>query len=82
MAGVGYPGNPGAWLMTTAKRRAIDQFRQQRSPGSHLRGDRSGERWCGVMPDFVVAVDHVQDDVLRLMFLCCHPSLTRTRRPP
>ncbi len=72
----GVPRNPGAWLMTTAKRRAIDQFR------SNERRDRSYAaiaRENGgdvVTPDFAAAVDHVQDDVLRLMFLCCHPSLT------
>src|SRR6478735_4444591 len=72
----GIPSNPAAWLMTTAKRRAIDQFRrserQDRSYAALLR-DHGGEQF---VPDFAAAVDHVEDDVLRLMFVCCHPSLT------
>ena len=72
----GIPRNPGAWLMTTAKRRAIDQFRsnerRDRSYAAIARED-GGEVFT---PDFAAAVDHVQDDVLRLMFVCCHPSLT------
>ena len=72
----GIPSNPAAWLMTTAKRRAIDQFRrserQDRSYAAVLR-DQGGEEF---VPDFAAAVDHVEDDVLRLMFVCCHPSLT------
>ncbi len=72
----GVPRNPGAWLMATAKRRAIDQFR------SNERRDRSyaviarQDAAEVITPDFAAAVDHVQDDVLRLMFVCCHPSLT------
>jgi RNA polymerase sigma factor (sigma-70 family) len=76
----GIPDNPAAWLMTTAKRRAIDQFRQSE------RRDRSyaaiGREQGGVMADddvaatVINAIDHVEDDVLRLMFICCHPALT------
>jgi predicted RNA polymerase sigma factor len=63
--------------MTTAKRRAIDQFRstQRRDRGyaelARDQGDDGKER------DIVGAMDHVQDDVLRLMFICCHPSLSQ-----
>jgi RNA polymerase sigma factor (sigma-70 family) len=72
----GVPRNPGAWLMTTAKRRAIDQFRStERRDRSYaaIARENGGDV---VTPDFAAAVDHVQDDVLRLMFVCCHPSLT------
>src|SRR5699024_5038539 len=65
---------PGAWLMTTARRRAIDQLRRR---------TRRDELYAQVahdledeMSDPGDAVDHVEDDVLRLMFVCCHPSLT------
>jgi RNA polymerase sigma factor (sigma-70 family) len=72
----GIPNNPAAWLMTAAKRRAIDQFRQgERRERSYtaIARDQADEV---TVPDFASALDHVEDDVLRLMFLCCHPSLT------
>jgi RNA polymerase sigma factor (sigma-70 family) len=71
----GVPDNPGAWLMTIAKRRGVDQFRRRDRQDqiyatlAHAQGNVSEE-------DFLAAVDHVDDDVLRLMFLCCHPVLT------
>ena len=72
----GIPDNPGAWLMTTAKRRAVDTFRRRE------RGDRAYRSVAQEVTDEVTedsilaALDHVEDDVLRLMFVCCHPSLT------
>ena len=76
----GIPGNPGAWLMTTAKRRAVDQFRRAETLrrktellGRDLREEDG-------MPDLDSQVDHIEDDVLRLIFLCCHPSLTPESR--
>jgi len=75
----GIPGSPGAWLMTTAKRRAIDFFRRAET----LRR-RSAELGHGLegteVPDLDAQVDHIEDDVLRLMFLCCHPALTPDSR--
>ena len=73
----GVPDNPGAWLMTTAKRRAIDQFRA---------GERQLRAYAEIAAGAAVAYeesfqfDHVEDDVLRLMFVCCHPSLTDDTR--
>ncbi len=72
----GVPDNPGAWLMTTAKRRGVDQFRRRERGDqiyaaiAHAQGSDVSEE------DFLAAVDHVEDDVLRLMFVCCHPVLT------
>lgn len=71
----GVPRNPAAWLMTAAKRRAVDQFRsrQRRDRGYAVIARENSE----VMDiDIVGAIDHVEDDVLRLMFICCHPSLS------
>lgn len=68
----GVPANPGAWLMAVAKRRAIDGFRRDE------RQDRAYAE-LGQLPgpvDVEHAADHVEDDVLRLMFLCCHPALS------
>jgi RNA polymerase sigma factor (sigma-70 family) len=71
----GIPDNPGAWLMTTAKRRAIDTFRQR------AKHDRAAALLAQDLAesaddDLAAGIDHVEDDVLRLMFICCHPALT------
>jgi RNA polymerase sigma factor (sigma-70 family) len=74
--GSGIPDNPAAWLMTTAKRRAVDVFRRhERRDRSYatLAREQGTDSW---EPDLAGAVDHVEDDVLRLMFICCHPELT------
>ena len=77
----GVPENPGAWLMTTAKRRGIDHFRRAenlRRKVSELEG--SVRREEAQVPDLESQVDHIEDDVLRLVFLSCHPSLTAESR--
>lgn len=77
----GVPDNPGAWLMTTAKRRGIDHFRRAdtlRRKVAELEHDHGGAE--GEMPDLAGQVDHIEDDVLRLVFLSCHPSLTPESR--
>ncbi|MET0467320.1 MAG: RNA polymerase sigma factor [Aeromicrobium sp.] len=70
----GLPDKPGAWLMAVAKRRAIDGFRRrERQDAIHA---EMAERDTGVVVDDIAdAVDHVEDDVLGLMFFCCHPAL-------
>jgi RNA polymerase sigma factor (sigma-70 family) len=77
----GVPANPIAWLITTAKRRGIDHFRRAATLRrkldelDHARGGEEAE-----MPDLEGEVDHIEDDVLRLIFLSCHPSLTAESR--
>ncbi len=72
----GVPDNPAAWLMTTAKRRAIDHFRSgQRHAEVHAELARGQFLEIGA-DNMTLPVDHVDDDVLRLMFLCCHPTLS------
>jgi RNA polymerase sigma-70 factor (ECF subfamily) len=73
--GDGLPPNPGGWITTTARNRAIDRFRRESrrrellseaavlSPGNHDPG--------------IPEVGPVQDDRLRLIFTCCHPALSR-----
>ena len=76
----GVPDNPAAWLMTTAKRRGIDHFRRAdnlRRKTELLGQDLSEEDG---MPDLDSQVDHIEDDVLRLIFLACHPDLTPESR--
>ena len=78
----GIPRNPGAWLMQTAKHRAIDHFRhRQRADRKHeqVAYELSGEQ--DRAPDFDAALDDdVGDDVLRLMFTACHPVLSADAR--
>ncbi len=71
----GIPEKPGAWLMTTAKRRAIDAFRER---AKHDRAAAMIARDLAETADDDpgAGIDHVEDDVLRLMFICCHPALT------
>ena len=77
----GVPDNPGAWLMTTAKRRGVDHFRRAdtlRRKVAELEHAAGGEE--EEMPDLDAQVDHIEDDVLRLIFLSCHPALTPESR--
>ncbi|MEO7941728.1 MAG: RNA polymerase sigma factor [Burkholderiaceae bacterium] len=83
----GMPDNPGAWLMTTAKNRALDRLRQDAMQArkheaigldlAALQADR--------VPDFVdtldaARADDIGDDLLRLMFTACHPVLSTEAR--
>jgi RNA polymerase sigma factor (sigma-70 family) len=74
----GVPRNAGAWLMTVAKRRAIDQFRRNRELQTRYAQiarvlEAEGD---SVSPDFDAALgDHIDDDLLRLIFTACHPVL-------
>ena len=80
--GEGVPRNPGAWLMTTAKRRAIDQFRRNERYTEKL-GEigREQERDEATLPDFDAGLeDHIEDDLLRLVFVACHPVLNTQAR--
>jgi RNA polymerase sigma factor (sigma-70 family) len=73
----GVPDNPGAWLMASAKHRAIDYFRRNaRVERKHEElGHEFAEKEMAV-PDFEAALDDsVGDDLLRLIFISCHPVL-------
>jgi RNA polymerase sigma factor (sigma-70 family) len=78
----GVPNNPGAWLMATAKHRAIDHFRRNtRLVRKHEELGREFEEKEMAVPDFEGALDdHVGDDLLRLMFTACHPVLPTEAR--
>jgi RNA polymerase sigma factor (sigma-70 family) len=79
----GVPDNPGAWLMTTAKRRAIDRLRHQKlSRRKHEELSREAEVLQGLSGiDIEAAVDdHIGDDLLRLMFTASHPVLSTEAR--
>jgi RNA polymerase sigma factor (sigma-70 family) len=78
----GIPDNPGAWLMAAAKRRGIDALRRrvalerkQELIGRELEILQQLDQ-----PDLAAQVEDVQDDVLRLIFMTCHPVLSREGR--
>ena len=83
----GIPDNPGAWLMTTAKRRALDHLRRAKmldDKHQEIGHDLEAQEAL-VVPDFVDALDaarqdDIGDDLLRLIFTACHPVLTTDAR--
>src|SRR5437016_5599081 len=78
----GIPDNPGAWLMATAKHRAIDHFRRNtRLERKHEELGRELEKKEMTVPDFDAALDDdFGDDLLRLIFISCHPVLSTKAR--
>ena len=79
----GVPDNPGAWLMATAKHRAIDKLRRNKlldRKHEQLGYEIEGQQESAV-PDLDAAIDdNVGDDLLRLMFMSCHPILSMEAR--
>src|SRR5438034_1739535 len=79
----GVPDNPGAWLMATAKHRAIDQLRRRKMldrKHEHLVREMES-RQVSPESDLAEAIDdHVGDDLVRLIFTTCHPVLTTEAR--
>jgi len=78
----GIPDNPGAWLMATAKHRAIDHFRRNTLlERKHEEIGRELEKKERTVPNFEAALDdNFGDDLLRLVFISCHPVLTTEAR--
>ena len=83
----GVPDNPGAWLMATAKNRALDRLRQDvlhARKREELGRDLDAQE-AHLVPDFVDALDaaredDIGDDLLRLVFTACHPVLSTDAR--
>jgi len=78
----GIPDNPGAWLMGTAKHRAIDYLRRGTlvDEKHEILGREMAEREMQV-PDLAAAMDDtIGDDMLRLVFIACHPVLSTDAR--
>jgi RNA polymerase sigma factor (sigma-70 family) len=73
----GVPDNPGAWLMTAAKRRGIDLLRhRQLVERKHAALDGDPEYEAFTMPNLEALDDDIGDDLLRLIFTACHPALS------
>jgi len=79
----GVPDNPGAWLMATAKHRAIDLLRRRTRYERKLQelGHDLEIQRQAAEPDLDAAIDdHIGDDLLRLVFIACHPVLSTEAR--
>ncbi|MBL7255072.1 sigma-70 family RNA polymerase sigma factor [Actinoplanes sp. LDG1-01] len=77
----GVPNNPGAWLMTTAKRRAVDHIRRAETYRRKI--EEVGRELPESVPDIGTTVaedDGIGDDLLRLVFVACHPVLSTEAR--
>ncbi len=80
---LGVPDNPGAWLMTTARHRAIDHLRRRgRFDAGQGELVHAAEAAQGDAADAIDAAldDEIGDDLLRLVFIACHPSLAAEAR--
>ncbi len=71
----GVPPNPGAWITTTARNRALDRLRREST-----RDARQAEAIAMTTPDAPPDVGQLRDDQLRLIFTCCHPALAPEAR--
>jgi RNA polymerase sigma-70 factor (ECF subfamily) len=84
----GVPDNPGAWITTTARNRAIDRLRRRRvlAEKAELLGRQAliEEELAAIDPDAAIdgadAMNPIVDDRLRLIFTCCHPALAMDAR--
>src|SRR5882757_2128094 len=79
----GVPDNPGAWLMAIAKRRAIDQFRRRETLDrkvTEIGRDLETQKGPSAEPDFDAIDSTISDDLLRLVFISCHPVLSTEAR--
>lgn len=71
----GVPPNPGGWLATTARRKAIDRLRRARTGGDKLR--LLAADMATSPTSMEVESEHQDDELLSLIFACCHPALSR-----
>ncbi|MDN3271063.1 sigma-70 family RNA polymerase sigma factor [Streptomyces sp. MA15] len=76
----GVPGNPGAWLMTTARRRAVDLVRRRETYARKLAEIGRDADLVTAPPEPPAGPDDIDDDLLRLVFTACHPALSAEAR--
>jgi RNA polymerase sigma-70 factor (ECF subfamily) len=74
----GIPANPGAWITTAARRKAIDRLRRDRTLGAKREQLEADARLAALARESSSdEVYELEDDRLRLIFTCCHPALAR-----
>ncbi|MCK6210337.1 RNA polymerase sigma factor [Georgenia sp. EYE_87] len=71
----GVPPSPGAWIVVTARRRAVDRLRREAK-----RDDKHAQAALLLAPEEPEPVGPVSDDQLRMLFMCCHPALAPATR--
>jgi RNA polymerase sigma-70 factor, ECF subfamily len=71
----GMPANPGAWLVTTARNRAIDRIRRERTLAEKIHLLPVPEVVMDEVDDTVISDTVIRDERLELIFTCCHPAL-------
>jgi RNA polymerase sigma-70 factor (ECF subfamily) len=71
----GVPSNPGAWITTAARRKAIDRLRRDRTFEEKRAQLERDEALRSMADEEVEEVHEIEDDRLRLIFTCCHPAL-------
>src|SRR5436190_5254278 len=79
----GIPDKPGAWLMATAKHRAIDLFRRNKlleRKHEELGRELKSQQDLAMASFDIPEPDHIEDDLLRLVFVSCHPVLSTDAR--
>jgi RNA polymerase sigma factor (sigma-70 family) len=76
----GVPDNPGAWLMTVARRRGVDTIRRRATLERKLEEFGRDLTEVATPMDDIEIEEHVEDDVLMLIFTACHPVLTPEAR--
>jgi RNA polymerase sigma-70 factor, ECF subfamily len=76
----GAPANPGAWITTTARNKAIDRLRRERRLGEKVAQLRALAPAEDASPALEATVHSIPDDRLRLIFTCCHPALAAEAR--
>jgi RNA polymerase sigma factor (sigma-70 family) len=76
----GVPDNPGAWLMPAARRRGVDTIRRRATLERKLEEFGRDLTEVATPMDDIEIEEHVEDDVLRLIFTACHPVLTPEAR--
>lgn len=80
----GVPDNPGAWITTTARNRAIDRLRRHKRLSEKIetlaRDATTESELRAIDPESAEDAMHIADDRLRLIFTCCHPALAMDAR--
>src|SRR5262245_17864793 len=76
----GIPDNPGAWITTTARNKAIDRLRRERRGTEKLEELKALAPAVSIDPEVTEDAPVITDDRLRLIFTCCHPALAPEAR--